>query len=60
VKSATLSKDRRTVFLEVEGMRPVNQMKITWDLDTEDGRALRGELHNTIHSLQKNPGFPKK
>ena len=60
VKSATLSKDRCTVFLEVEGMRPVHQMKITWDLDTEDGRALRGELHNSIHSLQKDPGFPKK
>ena len=60
IKAATLSKDGCTVFLEVEGMRPVNQMKITWDLDTADGRALRGELHNTIHALQKDPGFPKK
>lgn len=60
VKSAALSPDRRTVFLMIEGMRPVHQMKITWDLDTADGRPLRGELHNTIHSLQKDPGFPKK
>ncbi len=60
VVSATLSSDRRTVFLAIKGMRPVHQMKITWDLDTEDGRALRGALHNSIHSLQKNPGFPKK
>lgn len=60
VQSAALSPDRRTVFLTIEGMRPVHQMKITWDLDTEDGRPLRGELHNSIHSLQKDPGFPKK
>lgn len=60
VKAATLSKDRCTVFLEVEGMRPVQQMKITWDLDTENGRPLRGKLHNSIHNLQKDPGFPGK
>jgi hypothetical protein len=40
-------------------MRPVHQMKITWDLDTKDGRPMRGELHNSIHNLQKDPGFPK-
>ena len=60
VKSAKLAEDRCTVFLEVEGMRPVHQMKITWDLDTEAGRPLRGELHNSIHALKKDPGFPKK
>ena len=59
VTGATLSADGRTVFLAIEGMQPVNQMKITWDLDTKDGRALRGELHNTIHFIQKDPGFPK-
>ncbi len=59
VTSSTLSSDGRTVFLAIEGMRPVHQMKITWDLDSKQGRALRGELHNTIHNLQKDPGFPK-
>ena len=58
VTAATLSKDQCTVFLEIEGMRPVHQMKITWDLDTEDGRPLRGDLHNSIHNLRKDPGFP--
>lgn len=59
VTSSKLSSDGRTVFLAIEGMRPVHQMKITWDLDTKDGRPLRGELHNSIHNLQKDPGFPK-
>jgi hypothetical protein len=59
VTSSKLSSDGRTVFLAIEGMRPVHQMKITWDLDTKDGRPMRGELHNSIHNLQKDPGFPK-
>jgi len=59
VTSSTLSSDGRTVFLAIAGMQPVHQMKITWDLDAKDGRALRGELHNSIHALQKDPGFPK-
>ena len=59
VTSSKLSSDGCTVFLAIEGMRPVHQMKITWDLDTKDGRPMRGELHNSIHNLQKDPGFPK-
>ncbi|MCB9879993.1 MAG: hypothetical protein H6835_20570 [Planctomycetes bacterium] len=59
VTAARLSPDKRTVFLAIDGMRPVHQMKITWDLDTADGRALRGELHNSIHALAADPGFPK-
>ena len=59
VTSSKLSSDGRTVFLAIEGMRPVHQMKITWDLDMKDGRPMRGELHNSIHNLQKDPGFPK-
>jgi hypothetical protein len=58
VAAAVLSPDRRTVFLRVEGMQPVQQMKITWNVDAADGRALKGELHNTIHALATDPGFP--
>jgi hypothetical protein len=58
VTASKLSPDGKTVFLAVEGMRVVHQMKITWDLDTKDGRSLRGELHNSIHALAKDPGFP--
>ncbi|MFK7740362.1 MAG: DUF6797 domain-containing protein [Planctomycetota bacterium] len=59
IRSAKLSPDGRTVFLQVDGMRAVNQMKITWDMDSAGGQLLRGELHNTIHALASNPGFPK-
>jgi hypothetical protein len=41
-------------------MRPVHQMKITWDLDAKDGRGVKGELHNSIHALAKDPGFPQE
>ena len=58
VTAATLSPDGRTVFLAIDGMRPVHQMKITWDVDGVDGRNRRGELHNSIHALAQNPGFP--
>ncbi len=58
VTACKLSPDGRTVFLAIDGMRPVHQMKITWNVDSKDGRELQGELHNTIHALAKDPGFP--
>ena len=58
VASAKLSPDQRTVFLAIDGMRPVHQMKVTWNVDAKDGRTLEGELHNTIHALADDPGFP--
>lgn len=58
VTAAKLSPDGRTVFLAIEGMQTVNQMKITWNVDSKDGKSWKGELHNTIHTLQQDPGFP--
>jgi hypothetical protein len=59
VRSASLSSDGRTVFLAIDGMQPVHQMKITWNIDSKDGRSLKGELHNSIHALAADPGFPE-
>lgn len=59
VTASKLSADGRTVFLAIDGMQPVHQMKITWDLESKSGGDVRGELHNSIHALQKDPGFPK-
>ncbi len=59
IVAATLSADHRTVFLRVEGMRPVMQMKVTWNVDAADGGVVRGELHNSIHTLGADPGMPK-
>lgn len=58
IRSAKLSPDGCTVFLAIDGMRPVQQMKVTWNVDAKDGTALKGELHNSIHALAKDPGFP--
>ncbi len=58
VTSAKLSPDGKTVFLAIEGMQPVHQMKITWNVDTKAGATRKGELHNTIHALAADPGFP--
>lgn len=58
VRRAALSADGRTVFLEVEGMRPAHQMKIVYNLEDATGAAVKGEVHNTIHVLAEDPGFP--
>ena len=58
VTSAVLGADKRTVFLAIRGMRPVHQMRIAWNVDTASGEQWKGELHNSIHALAKNPGFP--
>ncbi|MCA8975990.1 MAG: hypothetical protein KDC98_14805 [Planctomycetes bacterium] len=60
VTAARLGADGRTVFLAVDGMRPVQQMRISWNVDTAAGEQKKGELHNSIHSLADNPGFPEK
>ena len=51
VKSAKLLSDGKSVFLEVEDMRPVMQMQISYDLEASDGTQVRGEIYNTIHAL---------
>jgi glucose/arabinose dehydrogenase len=52
VKSAKLLPDGKSVFLEVEDMRPVMQMQIGYDLEAADGTQVRGEIYNTIHALR--------
>ena len=51
VKSAKLSADGKTVFLEIPGIRPVMQMKIQINLDSADGRELEWEIYNTINRV---------
>jgi hypothetical protein len=51
VKSAKLLADGKSVFLEIEDMRPVMQMQISYDLEAGDGTQVRGEIHNTVHAL---------
>ncbi|MCX8488189.1 MAG: hypothetical protein ORN22_03660, partial [Opitutales bacterium] len=51
VKSATVSADRRSVFLEIPDVRPAMQMQLKYDLKSADGSELRGQVVNTIHAL---------
>jgi hypothetical protein len=49
VKSAKLSEDGKTVFLEIPEIRPVMQMRVQINLDTADGRDVNWEIYNTIN-----------
>ena len=59
VRSAKLSADGKTVFLDVPGIRPVMQMRISYNLDAADGALLKGDVYNTIHALASDPGMPQ-
>ena len=48
MKSAQLSADGRTLFLEIPGIKPVMQMRVNFKLTTASGRPLESEIHNTI------------
>ena len=52
VKSAKLLPGGKSVFLEVEDMRPVMQMQIGYDVEAKDGQQVRGDVFNTVHALR--------
>ena len=51
VKSVKLSPDKKHVFLELEGVQPVMQMEIKFDLKGEDGSTVPGRILNTINAV---------
>ena len=56
VTRATVGADRRTVFLEVDGLVPADQFSVRYGIDAADGTALRSEVIGTIHQLR--PALP--
>ena len=52
VKSAKLSPDGKTVFLETQPLQPVMQMRIKFVLETAAGVPLRQEIYNTINRVK--------
>ena len=54
VKSAKLSADKKSVFVELESVIPVMQMSIGYDLESEDGDEIRGSIYNTVHKMGKD------
>jgi len=53
IKSAKLSPDGKTVFLELEKVQPVMQMKITVNLKAKDGTPIKLSILNTINKVPK-------
>ncbi len=51
IKSAKLSGDRRTVFLEIPNLQPVMQMQIKFNVQAADGTTIRQEIFNTINTM---------
>jgi hypothetical protein len=51
IKRISPGTDDHSVFLEIEGMKPVMQMSIRYHLKSADGTDLQGEVVNTIHAL---------
>lgn len=49
VTDAKLLDDGKTVLLTIDGLQPVHQMQIQYDLEAADGTPLTGEIWNTIH-----------
>ena len=51
VIGAKVSKDGKTVTLEIADMRPTWCMEIRYHLATAAGTPVQGVVHNTIHRL---------
>ena len=52
VKSAKLSADKKTVFLEVEGgVKPVMQMRIRMNINAADGSPINQTIYNTVNKV---------
>ena len=49
IRSVRLSADRRTVFLEVPGLKPVMQSRIKMNIKAEDGSRVPDEICHTIN-----------
>ena len=56
VRSAAVSRDRKSVFLEIPGIQPVQQMHIDINVRAADGTRMRTYVHNTIHEIGKQNG----
>ena len=51
MKSAKLLADGKTVFLQIENLKPVMQMLIKYDLEAKDGTVMRDEVACTLNAV---------
>ena len=50
-RSAQVSEDGRSVFLEIPNLRPAHQVRIRYGLKGAAGETIRGQIAHTIHAL---------
>ena len=50
---AYVSSDRRSVFIAVPGMKPVEQMRLAWSLTTADGQLFQDSAYFTPYELAR-------
>lgn len=53
VKSAKLSADKKSVFLDLGSVVPVEQMEIKFNVKSASGAAIPGRIINTINAVPK-------
>jgi len=56
IKSVTVSADGKSIFLEVPGLKPVDQMRIRMNLKAVDGSRVPDEVSNTINVVPEKQG----
>ena len=56
IKSVKVSDDGKTVFLEVPGLKPVEQMRIKMNVKAVDGTRVPDEICNTINVVPEQMG----
>jgi hypothetical protein len=54
VKKATLSPDKRSVLIDVDGLKPVTQYILKMRLKAADGTAIQADIGGSIHKLGTN------
>lgn len=51
LKGLVLSEDQQSLLLVMDDLEPVMQMGIGYDLRTQNGTLLKGEIYQTIHKI---------
>ena len=57
VTGIKISKDKKSVLLQIADMKPVMQMQIEYKIDAADGEYLSQRIQNTIHAIGNNGPF---
>ncbi|MED6314269.1 MAG: hypothetical protein VX704_04475, partial [Verrucomicrobiota bacterium] len=60
VTGVKISKDKKSVLLQIDDMKPIMQMQIEYKIDTSEGDYLSHRIQNTIHAIGNNGPFAKQ